>query len=66
MSEALESMSELNKKMYDFVQRWAEGANLTMSLVSLPDCMAYDALSVIGRQLLGGPDQPEQKPEDPA
>jgi len=50
---------ELNKRMYDFAQHWGDGADLNVSGVSLPDCLAYDVLSVIGRQLLSGSEQPE-------
>ena len=45
--------------MYDFARHWGDGADLNVSGVSLPDCLAYDVLSVIGRQLLSGSEQPE-------
>lgn len=59
-------LAELNQKMYEFVDEWAEGVNLMVSGVSLPDCMAYDALSVLGRQLLNAAEpaaEPQPVPE---
>ena len=45
-------LQELNVKMYEFARQWAAGADLNMSGVSLADCITYDVLSVLGRQLL--------------
>ncbi len=50
----MNEMQNLNQKMYDFVRGWAQGATLTASGVALADCIAYDVLSVLGRQLLEG------------
>ncbi len=58
----MNKMQELNQKLYDFVQRWADGATLLVDGVSLPDCIEYDVLSVIGRQLVEGQEQPAAQP----
>lgn len=58
----MNGMQALNQKMYEFVKHWADGADLELSGVSLPDCIEYDVLSVIGRQLLEE-QNPTKQPE---
>jgi hypothetical protein len=61
----MSDMAELNLKMYDFARRWADGLTLAVSGVSLADCIAYDVLSVIGRQLLEAQEpKPSEKPSE--
>ena len=55
----MSELKELNEKLYDFVQHWHDGVTLEMSGVSLPDCIEYDVLSVVGRQLVNAPAAPE-------
>ncbi len=43
---------ELNQSLYDFVREWVEKSRLALSGVNVADCMAYDALSVVGRQIV--------------
>lgn len=54
----MNDLADLNLKMYDFARRWADGVDLIVSGVALADCIAYDVLSVIGRQLLEGQEPP--------
>ncbi len=58
----MNEMQDLNVKMYQFVKGWAQGATMTASGVALADCIEYDVLSVIGRQLVEGQEQPAAQP----
>ena len=54
---------ELNQKLYDVVREWCINARLVMSGVNLADCMAYDALSVMGRQIISAQDETQKQGE---
>ena len=55
------SNQEMNQKLYDFVRRWRDSAQLMIGGVNLADCMAYDVLSVVGRQIVNSQPQPGER-----
>lgn len=50
----------------DFVNAWADGLELVYSGVDLPDSMAYDLLTIMGRAYLNAPPETQEKADDQA
>ncbi len=53
------SNEEMNQSLYAFVREWVAKSRLALSGVNVADCMAYDALSVVGRQIVNSLPEPD-------